>query len=32
MGVVDDYLRVGGPLSLVVGFAVLWAIPVFWRF
>ena len=27
-----DYLRVGGPLSLVVGFAVLWAIPVFWPF
>lgn len=27
-----DYLRVGGPLSVVVGLAVLWAIPVFWPF
>jgi di/tricarboxylate transporter len=27
-----DYLRVGAPLSLVVGLAVLWAIPVFWPF
>ena len=28
----SDYLRVGAPLSLVVGLAVLWAIPVFWPF
>ena len=27
-----DYVRVGAPLSLVVGVAVLWAIPVFWPF
>ena len=27
-----DYIRVGGPLSLVVGVAVLWAIPRFWPF
>ncbi|GAB3734901.1 SLC13 family permease [Luteimonas pelagia] len=27
-----DYLRVGAPLSLVVGIAVLTAIPVFWPF
>ena len=27
-----DYVRVGAPLSLVVGMAVLWAIPVFWPF
>ena len=27
-----DYLRVGAPLSLVVGLAVLWAIPLFWPF
>lgn len=27
-----DYVRVGAPLSLVVGLAVLWAIPVFWPF
>lgn len=27
-----DYLRVGAPLSLVVGAAVLWAIPQFWPF
>ena len=27
-----DYLRVGAPLSLVVGVAVLWAIPLFWPF
>ena len=27
-----DYLRVGAPLSLVVGIAVLWAIPIFWPF
>ena len=27
-----DYVRFGLPLSLVVGTAVLWAIPVFWPF
>ena len=27
-----DYLRVGAPLSRVVGLAVLWAIPLFWPF
>ncbi|MFC7301551.1 SLC13 family permease [Cognatiluteimonas weifangensis] len=27
-----DYVRVGLPLSLVVGVAVLWAIPRFWAF
>lgn len=27
-----DYVRVGAPLSLVVGAAVLWAIPRFWPF
>lgn len=27
-----DYVRVGAPLSLVVGVAVLWAIPLFWPF
>lgn len=27
-----DYVRVGAPLSLVVGIAVLWAIPRFWPF
>jgi di/tricarboxylate transporter len=28
----SDYVRVGLPLSLVVGIAVLWAIPRFWPF
>ena len=28
----SDYVRVGLPLSLVVGVAVLWAIPRFWPF
>lgn len=27
-----DFIRVGAPLSLVVGIAVLWAIPRFWPF
>ena len=27
-----DYLRLGAPLSLVVGVAVLWAITRFWAF
>lgn len=27
-----DYVRVGGPLSLVVGLAVLWTIPRLWPF
>jgi di/tricarboxylate transporter len=28
----SDYVRVGLPLSLVVGIAVPWAIPRFWPF